>query len=108
MNWVWLAFAIAAEVIATSALKASDGLIRMPYVLAAICCVALSFGLLGLALRTVPMGVAYAIWAGAGIASITAIGAFGFGQWPGPWTYLGIGFVLAGVVVLYTLADTQN
>ncbi len=106
MNWVWLAFAITAEVIATTALKASDGLTRMPFVFAAICCVALSFALLGLALRTIPMGVAYAVWAGAGIASITTIGAVGFGQWPDPLTYLGIGFVLVGVVILYTLADT--
>ena len=104
MNWAWLVLAIGAEIASVAALKASDGLGRWPLVAAAMIAVALSYMALGLALRTIPMGVAYAVWAAAGIVATTAIGAWGFGQWPDPWTLLGIGFVLGGILILSTLA----
>ena len=104
MNWLWLLLAIGAEIGSVAALKASGGLDRLAFVGIAILAVGSSYMALGLALRSIPMGTAYAVWAGAGIAAVTLIGAVGFGQVPGPRTLVGIGCILAGIVLLFTSA----
>ena len=100
MAWVYLVFAILAEVIATSALKASDGMTQAPAAAVTVIGYAVSFYFLGLAFRTIPLGVAYAVWAGVGIVTVTLIGIYWFGQPIGVWEMAGIGMIVGGVLML--------
>lgn len=99
-SWIYLSIAIVAEVIATSALKVSDGFSRpLPSVITAVG-YGLAFYLLALALKTIPVGIAYAVWSGAGIVAIAVIGYFIFHQTLDIPALIGIGLILAGVLVL--------
>lgn len=95
-----LGVAIVTEVVATSALRASDGFTRLVPSLIVVAGYGLSFYLLSLTLRTLPVGIVYAIWSGAGIVLITAVAAFLFKQVPDLPAVLGMGLIVAGVVVL--------
>lgn len=108
MPWLFLAIAIAGEVIGTTALKASDGFTRFwPSVIVVVSYV-VAFYFLALVLRTIPVGVAYAIWAGVGVAAITLIGFVLFGQQLDLAAVVGIGLIVAGVVVLNTLSGSVS
>jgi small multidrug resistance pump len=98
--WGYLALAIIAEVIATSALKAANGFSQLVPSLVVIAGYGTAFYCLGLALRSVPLGVAYAIWSGAGTALIALIGVVLYKQKLDPAAMLGIGLIVAGVLVL--------
>jgi small multidrug resistance pump len=100
MNWLFLSIAIVAEVIATSALKAADGFTRLGPSLVVIVGYGIAFYFLSLALRGIPVGIAYAVWSGVGIVLISVIGWFAFGQTLDAAAVLGIGLILAGVIVL--------
>lgn len=67
-QWIFLSIAIVSEVIATSALKATEGFSRLGPSLAVLIGYATAFYFLSLTLKTLPVGVVYAIWSGAGIA----------------------------------------
>ena len=108
MNWVYLGLAIVGEVIGTSALKASAGLTRPGPALLAIVGFAVALYFLGLTLRTIPVGIAYAIWSGAGIVVISLIGYFAFGQVLDPAALVGIGLIMAGVLVINTLSEAGH
>lgn len=108
MHWFYLAFAIVAEVIATSALKASDGFTRLLPSVIVVLGYGLAFFLLSLTLRTIPVGIAYAIWSGVGIVLVALIGLFVFKQsldWP---ALLGIGLILAGVLVMQVFSRSSG
>ena len=79
MGYVYLTIAILAEVVATSALKASDGFSKLVPSLIVVLCFVVAFYCLALVLRTIPMGVAYAIWSGLGIVLISLSGLLLFG-----------------------------
>lgn len=97
---LWLAAAILCEVIATSALKASDGLQNWrPAVLVVVGYVC-AFYALGQALRSIPVGVAYAIWSGVGIVMVSLIGYWLFKQRLSWGELAGIALIGAGVLVL--------
>ena len=66
----------------------------------------MAFFFLSLTLRTIPVGIAYAIWAGAGIALIVAVGAVLFRQVPDPAALVGLTLIVAGVVIVNTLSHT--
>ena len=100
MHWLLLATAIVAEVIATSALKASDGFSRPWPSVVVVVGYAIAFWCLGLTLRSLPVGVVYAVWSSVGIALITLIGWFWFGQRLDAAALAGIGLILAGVLVI--------
>ena len=100
MNWLYLSIAIVAEVVATSALKAADGFTRLGPSLVVTVGYGVAFYFLSLALRGIPVGVAYAVWSGVGIVLISAIGWFAFGQTLDAAAVLGIGLIVAGVIVL--------
>jgi hypothetical protein len=68
MNWLYLMAAIGFEIVATSALKATDGFTRVAPTVLTVTCYVAAFFCLSVALRTIPMGVAYAIWSGIGNA----------------------------------------
>lgn len=108
MHWLFLAIAITGEVIATSALKASDGFSRLMPSTITVIGYAVAFYFLALTLRTIPVGVAYAIWAGAGIVIISLIGLFFFGQKLDAAAIAGIGLIVAGVVVINTLSNSVS
>lgn len=99
-----LAVAILCEVIATAALKSSEGFTRLWPSLLVVAGYALAFYALSLALRTIPVGVAYAIWSGAGIVLITLVGWIAFRQSLDAPALFGIGLILAGVVVINTMS----
>ncbi len=106
MQWLYLGLAIVCEVIATSALKSSDGFSRpLPSALVVVG-YAVAFYSLSLALRTLPVGVAYAIWAGVGIALIAVIGLVFYGQTLDLAAVAGIGLIVAGVLVLSLLSKS--
>ena len=106
MSYVYLAIAIVAEVIGTSALKASAEFTRLLPSLIVVGGYAVSFFFLSLTLRTMPVGIAYAIWAGAGIALIVAVGAVLFQQVPDLPAIVGLTLIVAGVVVVNTMSQT--
>lgn len=98
--WVLLCIAIAAEVVGTGALKASDGFTRLWPSLLVVIGYGVAFYGLSMVLRTIPMGVAYAIWSGLGIVLITVIGLVVYGQKIDAAALIGMGLIVAGVAVL--------
>ncbi len=108
-QWLLLGGAIVTEVLATSALKASDGFTRLwPSVVVAAGYGA-AFCLLSLTLRTIPIGVAYAVWSGAGVALITAVGWLAYGQRLDAPALVGIAsLIVAGVAVLNLFSRTVS
>ena len=101
-----LGAAIVCEVVATSALKASGGFTRpAPSAVTAVGYL-VSFYLLSLALKTIPVGVAYAIWSGLGIVLIAAIGWLVFGQRLDAPALLGMALIIAGVAVMNLFSKT--
>ena len=98
--WVYLGLAIVAEVIATSALKASSGFSQWLPCIVVIGGYGTAFYCLSLALRDVPLGIAYAIWSGAGTAMIAVIGVVLYKQKLDIAGIAGIGLIVAGVLVL--------
>ncbi|MFQ3789491.1 SMR family transporter [Halomonas sp. A29] len=100
MAFVYLALAIVAEVVATSALKATDGFTRLGPSLVVVVGYVIAFFMLSLVLRTIPVGIAYAIWAGLGIVLVALVGALVYGQRPDLPAVLGIGLIVTGVVVI--------
>ncbi|MDR3157694.1 MAG: QacE family quaternary ammonium compound efflux SMR transporter [Zoogloeaceae bacterium] len=106
MHHVYLALAIAAEVTATTALKSCMGFTRLGPSCVAIAGYVLAFFFLSLVMEKLPVGVIYAIWSGAGIALITAAAWFFYGQRLDFPALLGIGLILAGVVVLNVFSQS--
>lgn len=100
MHWWYLALAIAAEVVATSALKTAAGFTRPLPSLLVVLGYGMAFYCLSLSLKVVPVGVAYAIWSGVGTALIAVIGWLWFGQTLDFAALIGLALIVAGVAVL--------
>ena len=105
-NYVFLAIAIIAEVIATSALKASQSFTELLPSILVIAGYGVAFYCLSLTLRTIPVGIAYAIWSGAGIVLVSLIGLTLYGQKLDVWAMVGIGLIIAGVMVINLLSKS--
>lgn len=105
MTFVYLVLAIVAEVVATCALKASEGFTRPVPSLLVVVGYGVAFYLLSLVLRTLPVGIAYAIWAGLGIVLVTLVGIVVFGEKPDVPAVLGITLIVAGVVTLQVFSN---
>lgn len=105
-HWVLLLIAIVAEVIATSALKASHGLSKPLPSLVVVCGYGFAFYALSSTLKSLPMGVSYAIWSGVGLALITLIDWMCFGQRLDIWAIFGMFLIISGVMVIYLLSNT--
>lgn len=106
--WLYLAAAIVAEVIGTSFLKSSEGFTRLWPSLATAAFYLISFFFLSVTLKHLSVGVAYAIWAGAGIALIALIGYVLFGQKLDAAALAGIGLIIAGVVVINVFSGAAS
>ena len=96
----WLALAICSEIIATVSLKVSDGFTRPIPAAVVVAGYALSFYALSISLRTIPLGVVYAIWSGIGTAAVVVIGLFLFRESLDAAKVVGIGLIIAGVVIV--------
>jgi small multidrug resistance pump len=108
MEYLYLSIAIVAEVIATSALKASEGFSNLGPSIVVIVGYIIAFYFLSLILKTIPVGVAYAIWSGVGIALITIVGAVLYKQIPDAPAIIGIGLIITGVVVINIFSKTSS
>jgi small multidrug resistance pump len=100
MHWLYLVIAIVAEVVGTSFLRASAGFTKPLPSLVVVVGYGLAFFFLSLTLDKVPVGIAYAVWSGAGVTLIAAIGWLFLGQKLDPAAMVGMGLIVAGVVVL--------
>src|SRR5690554_1151585 len=99
-NWLFLSVAIIAEVVATSSLKASEGFTKLWPSLIVLLGYAIAFYFLSLTLKAIPVGIAYAVWAGLGIVLISLAGWLIFGQKLDVASVLGMAFIVTGVVVI--------
>lgn len=107
-HWLFLGTAIVSEVIATSALKASEGFAKLGPSITVVAGYAISFYFLSLTLKFIPVGVAYAIWSGLGIVLISLIGLVVFGQKLDAAALTGMGLIIAGVIVMKMCSKTIN
>ena len=108
MGYLYLSIAIVAEVVATSALNASQGFTRLWPSVTTVLGYCVAFYALSQTLRTIPMGIAYAVWAGVGIVLIALVGALFFKQPPDFPAMLGMGFIIAGVVLVTLVSSTAS
>ena len=106
MGYLYLMIAIVAEVTGTAALKASAEFTRLLPSVVVVAGYAIAFFFLALTFRTIPVGIAYAIWGGAGLALIVIVGAVLFNEIPDLPAIVGVGLILAGVVIVNTLSVT--
>ncbi|MBK5938259.1 DMT family transporter [Halochromatium roseum] len=107
-GYLYLAVAIVAEVIATNALKASDGFTKLVPSLVVVMGYGAAFYLLALVLKTIPVGLAYAIWAGLGIVLVALAAAVMFRQIPDLPAVIGMALIIAGVIVISAFSKTTG
>lgn len=100
MHWLFLGIAIIAEIFGSSMLKMSEGFTRLFPSIGVIAGYVLSFYLLSLALKGIPLSAAYAIWSGIGLVLTALVSIVFFGQKVDVGGLIGIGLILLGVVVL--------
>jgi small multidrug resistance pump len=105
-TYLWLALAIVAEVIGTAALKASDGFSRLGPSLVTAASYGVAFVCLSIVLKTMPTGIAYAIWSGVGIVLISGVGWLWFGQKLDGAAVVGLALIIAGVAVVNLLSGS--
>lgn len=108
MALIYLAIAIISEVIATSALKASQGFSQLWPSLLTILGYAVALYFLSLTLKTIPMGIAYAIWSGAGIILISTVGWVLFKQQLDLPALIGLGLMIAGILVINVFSKSTQ
>lgn len=99
-SWIFLAIAIVSEVIGTSALKASDGFSRLWPSLLVVLGYGIAFYCLSLTLRTIPVGVAYAVWSGLGVVLITLVAWLFLDQKLDLPALIGMALIVAGVLLM--------
>lgn len=107
-NWLILFIAIVAEVIATSALKSSEGFTKPIASIVVVLGYMIAFYCLSLTLKTIPVGIAYAVWSGVGIVLITTVAWIVFDQKLDVWGIVGIALIMSGVLVLNLLSKTSS
>jgi small multidrug resistance pump len=100
MNYVFLAVAIVSEVIGTTFMKQSEGFTKLGPSLITAVAYAAAFYCLSQTLKTIPTGIAYAIWSGAGIVLIASVAAVFQGQKLDAAAMIGMGLIICGVVVM--------
>ena len=105
MVYVYLATAIIAEVIATSALKASHEFTRLIPSLIVITGYAMAFYFMTLTIKTLPIGITYAIWSGLGIVLISIVGAVFYKEIPDIPAIIGMALIILGVGIIHVYSD---
>ncbi|WP_417548955.1 SMR family transporter [Methylophaga sp.] len=105
-KWLLLSLAIIAEVFGTSFLKSSEGFTKLWPSVAVIVGYLVAFYFLSLSLKVIPVGIAYAIWAGVGVVLIALIGWIVFSQKLDIPAIIGISMILGGVIVLNVFSSS--
>ena len=105
-NWVYLGLAIFSEVIATASLKSTEGFTRLVPSIVVLAGYSAAFDFLSLTLDTIPIGVAYAVWSGVGVATIAIVSYVLYDQKIDTAGIIGIGLIIAGVVVLRLFSES--
>lgn len=108
MGYLWLAVAIVLEVIATSALKASVGFTRLGPAVLVVLGYGGAFYCLSEVMKTVPVGVAYGVWSAVGLVLVALVAWVLYGQQPDMPAIIGMGLIIAGVVVLTGFSSMQS
>jgi small multidrug resistance pump len=108
VHYVYLVFAVLAETIGTTALQASQQFSRFWPSCLVVVSYGIAFYLLGLALRFMPVGVAYAIWSGLGIVLIACIGFLVFGQKLDLPALIGLVLIIAGILIIHLYSSTAG
>jgi small multidrug resistance pump len=106
MAYLYLLTAIVAEVIATSSLKASEEFTKLYPSLIVVIGYGIAFYLLTLVLRTIPIGITYAVWSGLGIVLVAIVGAVLYKQIPDTPAIIGMALIIVGVVVIHMFSET--
>ena len=106
MGYIYLAIAILAEVVGTSLLKATEGFTKPGSTAIVLIAYGLSFWLLSLSLKTMAVAIVYALWCGAGIVIIAIIGWFVLKQPLDIPALIGMGLILAGVLVIHLFSSS--
>ncbi|ROV60362.1 QacE family quaternary ammonium compound efflux SMR transporter [Vibrio ponticus] len=108
MGYIYLTIAIVAEVIATGALKSSQGFTQLMPSVVVVIGYSVAFYFLSLVLRTIPVGIAYAIWSGLGVVLISLVAAVVFKQKLDLAAVIGMVLIVSGVVVINVFSNTSS
>ncbi|MEX0311866.1 MAG: multidrug efflux SMR transporter [Tateyamaria sp.] len=108
LHYVYLIVAVAAETIGTTALQASNQFTRIGPTLLVVVAYGLAFYFLGIALKYIPVGIAYALWSGLGIVLIALIGFAVFGQRLDLPAVLGLAMIIGGIIVIQLFSKTAT
>lgn len=108
MAWLFLGFAIIMEVIATTALKESEGFTKLSPTLLSLLGYGISFFALSRVLGQLPLAIAYAIWSGAGISLVGIIAWVWLGQKLDAGALIGIGLIITGVIVINLFSNSVS
>lgn len=106
-SWLFLVIAVLGEVVATSALKSSEGFTKLLPSCIVIIGYGIAFYFLSLVLKSIPVGVAYAVWSGLGVVLVTAVAWILYGQKIDAWGFVGISLIVCGVFVLNVLSKAS-
>ena len=106
MSYFYLALAIAAEVAGTSLLKVTEEFTKLIPTTFLVIFYIISFWLMTLALRELPLGVVYAVWSGLGIVLVAIIGAFVYKEVPDLASMIGMALIISGVVVMHLFSKS--
>ncbi|MEL7293579.1 MAG: multidrug efflux SMR transporter [Pseudomonadota bacterium] len=108
MTYFYLVIAVIAEVVATSALKASEGFTKLTPSVLVVAGYGIAFYFLSLVLRVLPVGVAYAVWSGLGVVLVASIGVVMFAQKLDFAAIIGILLIVTGVVVMNVFSNSVS
>ena len=106
MTYMYLALAIVTEVIGTSLLKETDEFTKLVPSIVVVVCYLLSFWLLTLTLREMPVGVMYAMWSGLGIVLVATVAAIYYKQVPDIAAIIGMVLIIIGVLVIHLFSNS--
>lgn len=106
--FAYLSIAIIAEVIATSALKASEGFSQLYPSLITVVGYSVALYFLSLTMKSIPMGISYAIWSGAGIILISTVGWVFYKQQLDIPALIGLAFMIVGIVIINVFSNSTN
>lgn len=107
MEWIYVYAAVLAEVVATSALKASHSFTRFWPTVLVVVGYSVAFYLLTLSLNRLPIGVVYAVWSAVGIVLVSLVGTYWFGQVLDAAALLGISLIITGVVIIQLFSKSM-
>ena len=108
MAFLYLLIAVIAEVLATSALKATNGFTAPLPIVLTIIGYAIALFFLGLTFKSIPMGLAYALWSGAGIILVSLVGFFYYKQHLDVAAVIGLAFMIAGIMIINLFSKSTH